>query len=273
MKINWIGCKKKMLPQIIDHMPSKFNTYYEPFLGSGALYFHLKPERAILNDNDSHLITMWQQSFQNPQDFVNKVKTTEEFIYHHQNQQDQKLAYKTLLNEYNKNKLPKLTRSAIFFVINKYAFRGITRYNKQNHLMVGFGYKPKQKMPIIDLKELIKYANNFNKNNHILQCTDFHKVIINSQKGDFLFIDPPYYYDGIKDKDFYFAPFTFNDHQQLANTLHQATNRGVKWLYTNYATDAICNLFQNSNIIKIKTTTTPNLTNKKIKQEMIIKNY
>ncbi|WP_284928237.1 DNA adenine methylase [Candidatus Phytoplasma sp. AldY-WA1] len=128
MKINCIDCKKRMISQIIEHMPSKFNTYYEPFLGSGALYFHLKPKKAILNDNDSQLITMWQQSFQNPQDFVNKVKITEDYIYQQQEQQDQKLAYKILLNEYN-----------------KYSFCGITRYNKKNHLSTSFGYKPKQK--------------------------------------------------------------------------------------------------------------------------------
>uniref|UniRef100_UPI000371371D DNA adenine methylase n=1 Tax=Italian clover phyllody phytoplasma TaxID=1196420 RepID=UPI000371371D len=58
MKINWIGCKKKLLPQIIANLPSKFKTYYEPFLGSGVLYFYLKPSKAILNDNDNQLITM-----------------------------------------------------------------------------------------------------------------------------------------------------------------------------------------------------------------------
>ncbi len=102
---------------------------------------------------------------------------------------------------------------------------------------------------------------------------DFRQVIANSQQGDFLFIDPPYYYEGIKDKDFYQKPFTLKDHKMLAKTLHQATNRGVKWLYTNYETTPILNLFSNCHIIKTKTTTSHNLTNRHIKQEIIIKNY
>ncbi|MFT2804543.1 DNA adenine methylase, partial [Candidatus Phytoplasma asteris] len=61
-------------PQIIAHLPKQFKTYYEPFLGSGVLYFYLKTSKAILNDNDHQLITMWKQSLQNHHHFVNKVK-------------------------------------------------------------------------------------------------------------------------------------------------------------------------------------------------------
>ncbi|GLH60946.1 DNA adenine methylase [Paulownia witches'-broom phytoplasma] len=167
----------------------------------------------------------------------------------------------------------KLTRSAIFYVLNKYAFRGITRYDKQSNLKTNFGYKPKQKTPIINLNELFTFQRHFQKKKHALYCTDFRKVIANSQQGVFLFIDPPYYYEGIKDKDFYQKPFSFTDHQQLALELHQATKKGVKWLYTNYETTPIINLFSNCNIIKTKTTTSHHLTNKNINQEIIIKNY
>lgn len=77
----------------------------------------------------------------------------------------------------------------------------------------------------------------------------------------------------MKEKDFYQAPFTWEDHKLLAKTLHQATKRGVKWLYTNYETTPILHLFSKCNIIKTKTTTNYNLTNRHIKQELIIKNY
>ncbi|WP_264081112.1 DNA adenine methylase [Paulownia witches'-broom phytoplasma] len=149
----------------------------------------------------------------------------------------------------------------------------MTRYDKQSNLKTNLGYKPKQKTLIINLKELIAFQHQFQKKKHVLYCMDFRKVIANSQQGDFLFIDPPYYYEGIKVKDFYQKPFSFTDHQQLALELHQATKRGVKWLYTNYETTPIINLFSKYNIIKIKTTTSHHLTNKNINQEIIIKNY
>ncbi|BAD04483.1 hypothetical protein PAM_398 [Onion yellows phytoplasma OY-M] len=103
MKINWIGCKKKLLPQIISHLPKQFKTYYEPFLGSGVLYFYLKSSKAILNNNDRQLITMWKQSLQNHHHFVNKFKAIENYIYQYHNQQNQKQAFKNLLNQYNQN--------------------------------------------------------------------------------------------------------------------------------------------------------------------------
>ncbi|WP_349401982.1 DNA adenine methylase [Candidatus Phytoplasma solani] len=46
MKINWIGCKKKMIPQLLTKIPSNYNTYYEPFLGSGILFQTLNPKKS-----------------------------------------------------------------------------------------------------------------------------------------------------------------------------------------------------------------------------------
>ncbi|WP_225904306.1 hypothetical protein [Paulownia witches'-broom phytoplasma] len=78
---------------------------------------------------------------------------------------------------------------------------------------------------------------------------------------------------GLKINSFTKNHFLLLNHQQLTLKLHQATKRGVKWLYTNYETTPIINLFSNCNIIKIKTTTSYHFTNKNINQEIIIKNY
>ncbi|MFW8664696.1 DNA adenine methylase, partial [Candidatus Phytoplasma citri] len=166
------------------------------------------PAKAILNDYDPELITLWRQSFQNPDHFVHKVQKIENYLYQHRDQTQQKQAFKHLLNQYNQNsrKSKKLTRSAIFYVLNKYAFRGITRYDRHNNLKATFGYKPKQKTPIINLNQLIAYQHHFQKNKHGLYCRDFRKIIASSQQGDFLFINPPYYYEGMKEKDFYQKP-------------------------------------------------------------------
>ncbi|WAN63092.1 site-specific DNA methylase [Candidatus Phytoplasma rubi] len=197
---------------------------------------------------------MWKQSFQNPHHFVNKFKAMENYIYQYHNQKNQKQAFKTLLHQYNQNskKRKKLTRSAIFYVLNKYAFRGITCYDKQNNLKTNFGYKPKQKTPIINLKELIACQHHFQKKKHVLYCVNFRQIIANSQQDNFLLM---------------------RSYQQLALELHQSIKRGVKWLYTNYETTPILNLFSKCNIIKTKTTTNHHLTNKNINQEIIIKNY
>lgn len=272
MKINWIGCKKKLLPQIIAHLPSQFKTYYEPFLGSGVVYLSLKPKKAILNDCDNNLMNLWHIIFFYPKQLVSMVVQYENKLYATDNQQKQKALFKAFLEKFNH--CPTLTmveKSTLFFLLIKYCFRGIIRYTRKG-LYCSFGYKKRSQKPLITLEELKKHTQIF-QNTTLLCQSDYQNIINQANKDDFLFIDPPYYYEKGKDKEFYQTPFTFEDHKLLAKTLHQATKRGVKWLYTNYDTKQIFNLFSKYNIIKTKTTTTHNLTNRHIKQELIIKNY
>lgn len=58
--VKWAGGKRQLLPIIKSKLPKEFNTYYEPFLGGGALLFDLSPERAIINDFNSQLINVYE---------------------------------------------------------------------------------------------------------------------------------------------------------------------------------------------------------------------
>ena len=58
--IKWSGGKKDELKEIIKYIPEKYNTYIEPFIGGGALYFHLNPEKAVINDIHSELIAFYK---------------------------------------------------------------------------------------------------------------------------------------------------------------------------------------------------------------------
>ncbi|ABC65324.1 conserved hypothetical protein [Aster yellows witches'-broom phytoplasma AYWB] len=101
--INWVGCKKKLLPHLLLLIPKKFKNYYEPFLGTGALYLSLMPKKAVLNDNDTQLITIWKSVLYNLPDFYNKTLAFENFIYQYpkSQQKQQKTAFKNLLKQYN----------------------------------------------------------------------------------------------------------------------------------------------------------------------------
>lgn len=101
MKINWIGCKKKMLPQIIAHLPSQFKTYYEPFLGSGVIYWEIKPQKAILNDCDTNLMNLWHTIFNDSYKFINQVIQYENKLYATDNQPKQKALFKVFLEKFN----------------------------------------------------------------------------------------------------------------------------------------------------------------------------
>lgn len=270
MKINWIGCKKKMLPQLLNNIPTNYNNYYEPFLGSGVLLQTLQPKKSILNDNDINLIELWKNMLEKPKPFYDYICKFENDIYTTNDQIMQKATFKLLLGIFNKINFC-VAKSAIFYVLLKYAFRGIFRYRNDGTIHLGFGFKSRFKNPIINLTEIQRIKSNFT--NSKLLNTDFETVIKQSQSNDFIFVDPPYFREGIKDKSFYQKAFTFDDHIRLYKTLKSAHQSNVKWLYTNYNSPQIIDLFKDFNIKKNKTTTDSNLTSKSAPQEVIISNY
>ncbi|WP_281411827.1 DNA adenine methylase [Candidatus Phytoplasma meliae] len=95
--INWVGSKKKLLPQLLPLIPKKFKTYYEPFLGSGALYLSLKPKKAVLNDNDVNLMRIWKNILYNPQSFNKKTLSIENLIYQTSSQIEQKNCFSNVV--------------------------------------------------------------------------------------------------------------------------------------------------------------------------------
>ncbi|WP_201736612.1 DNA adenine methylase [Candidatus Phytoplasma ziziphi] len=277
--INWVGCKKKLLPHLLPLIPKKFKTYYEPFLGSGALYLSLMPKKAILNDNDTQLIQIWKSILYNPQDFYNKALAFENFIYQYpkSQQKQQKTAFENLLKQYNhlltKNK-NRSTKASLFFILSKYCFRGILRYKDNTSLYTTFGYKSKYKTSLLNLNDLFFLQKHFQKNKHLLLCTDYQKIIANAKKDDFVFIDPPYYNGkNITISSFYKGVFGFTEQVKLFNCLEKADKSGAKWLYTNYDTPEIRALFKNYYFQSIKSSTSHNLTNKNNNHEIIITNY
>ena len=59
--VKWAGGKRQLLPQIKERMPEKYNTYYEPFVGGGAVTFELLPENAVINDINKALVNAYRQ--------------------------------------------------------------------------------------------------------------------------------------------------------------------------------------------------------------------
>ena len=58
--VKWSGGKKDELKQILPYLPENFTIYLEPFIGGGALYFHLNPEKAVINDVHKELVDLYQ---------------------------------------------------------------------------------------------------------------------------------------------------------------------------------------------------------------------
>lgn len=174
--IKWSGGKKDELRYIIPHIPKIYSLYLEPFIGGGAVYFHLNPERAIINDVHKELI-----------DFYQSIKDgysrdIYEFMRQHANDED--TYYK--VRGYNSNSM--LDNAKRFYYLRKTCFRGMLRYNSKGEFNIPFGrYKNYnyEELKNKSYEDLLKRTEIFNGSfEYIFEKYNSHQ--------NFMFLDPPY---------------------------------------------------------------------------------
>ena len=58
--VKWAGGKRQIINKLKELVPDEFDTYYEPFIGGGALFFELSPKKAVINDSNEELMNVYQ---------------------------------------------------------------------------------------------------------------------------------------------------------------------------------------------------------------------
>ena len=82
--VKWVGGKRQLLKEIKNNMPANYNSYFEPFIGGGALFFELKNEGCYINDYNDELINLYQVIKDNPVGLIEDLKhhtNTEDYYY------------------------------------------------------------------------------------------------------------------------------------------------------------------------------------------------
>ena len=198
--IKYRGGKSKEISHFINHMPSEYNRYIEPFFGGGALYFYLEPQKAIINDVNTRLYCFYKQI---KEEFPTVIKQLEELqkIYDkNQNEYEElkkknpkdrvenknEVLYYKLRNMFNHKIECEYLDAVVDFFINKTAYSGMIRYNANGEYNVPFGrYKNFNTKLITDKHyELLKRTDIFNY--------DYSKIFEMADNSDFIFLDPPY---------------------------------------------------------------------------------
>lgn len=198
--IKYRGGKSKEIPHIMEHIPQYNGRYIEPFFGGGALYFHLEPKKAIINDINSKLI-----AFYNGVKLNYPILRTEldeiERIYEENRRQFDNLKAKTpnervedkneefyyqLRDMFNDTAKKKYTDALLYFFINKTAYSGMIRYNAKGEFNVPFGRYQHLNTSLVTQQHSKLLANTeiFNE--------DYKAVFDMVEKDDFMFLDPPY---------------------------------------------------------------------------------
>ena len=180
--VKWAGGKRQIIDKLKEYAPIEFNTYYEPFVGGGALLFELSPKTAVINDYNKELINVYEcvkdeNKFQKMCSELNSYETkhSEEFYYDIRNKDRDK-------NKFNKTADYK--RAARTIYLNKACFNGLYRVNSKNEFNVPFGKK--LKVNTYDGQNLGIIHSYFNFNDIKMLSVDFEeklKFLVRSYKG------------------------------------------------------------------------------------------
>ena len=258
--IKWAGGKRGLLSIYKYFFPKSFNTYHEPFLGSGAVFFFLKPKKAVLIDKNEDLINFYTVVRDKPFELMESMK---------KHKVDKEYYYKI------RSKKPKdpVERASWFLYLNKTAYNGLWRVNSKGEFNVPFGrYK---KVTFFNKDNLLKASELLRK--ATILCGDFSLVLEYAKVGDFVYFDPPYFpiSETAKFTHYTSENFTKDDHIRLSKVFKELDRKGVLLMLSNSDTEFIRNLYSGYNIREVIANRYINCKGDKRKgiKELVITNY
>ena len=268
--VKWAGGKRQLIPQIRERMPEKYNDYYEPFVGGGAVIFDLLPANALINDINKALINTYRTICNEPDAFLKEVNRLDNDMW-----EDGKKYYYFIRECYN----DKLMRSeydvelaALFVFINKHCFNGLYRVNGKG--LFNVPYNNSRRVSIDE--DVIMATSEYLKGVTIIDG-DFEQACKNAKKGDFVFIDSPYApLNPTSFESYTKEGFDIESHKRLAKLYDELTARGCYCMLTNHNTELINELYGNKDykidVVSVKRMINSDASNR-VGEEVIICNY
>lgn len=268
--VKWAGGKRQLLSQIKERMPEKYNNYFEPFVGGGAVAFELLPEKALINDINKALINAYKQICDAPDAFLKTVNNLDTEMW-----EDGKKYYNSLREHYN-DKLMKaeydVELAALFVFINKHCFNGLYRVNGKGLFNVPYNNSRRVSVDEGAIRDISKYLQGIT-----IIDGDFEEACKGAKKGDFIFIDSPYApLNPTSFESYTKEGFDIESHRRLARLYDELTERGCYCMLTNHNTELINDLYGNKgytiDVVSVKRMINSDASNR-VGEEVIICNY
>jgi len=269
--VKWAGGKRQIIDKLKHYAPDEFDTYYEPFIGGGALLFELSPKKAVINDYNEELMNVFR-CIKDEKDYTKmcnelnryEVNHSEEFYYEIRCKDKEKAKY---------NKMPNYKKAARTIYLNKACFNGLYRVNKNNEFNVPFGKKTK--INTYDGQNLGIIHSYLNFNDITIQNIDFEESVKTAKKGDFIYFDPPYDSETQTFNDYTENGFGKEEQVRLARVYKELADKGCYVMLSNHNTSLIKELYKDYNIHIIEAKRNINSNGKKRGkvEEVIITNY
>lgn len=181
--LKWAGGKLQLIEQFENLFPPDFCNYYEPFIGSGAVFFYLKskskPNKVILSDTNEELINCFAVVRDKPSELI-------EVLLNHRKRHSKQYYYE--VRDLESERLDSVSRAARMIYLNKTCFNGLYRVNSKGEFNVPFG---DYKNPSIFNRNTLYRASQMLQD-AALRVMTFDKVLDFAGKDDFVYFDPPY---------------------------------------------------------------------------------
>jgi DNA adenine methylase len=229
--IKWAGGKRSLLEQMRPHLPAKFGRYFEPFVGGAALFFHLRPPRATLTDNNPRLVATYR-GLRDATDEV--VKLLKSYRY-------ERKFYLTM-RERDVDEASDAEIAAWFIYLNKTGYNGLYRVNSKNRFNVPFG---RYVNPTICHEANLRACADTLRRAKI-EVADFEVTAAKAKKGDLVYFDPPYVPLSRTSSftSYTSAGFGMDQQRRVRDTALALAKRGVHVVLSNSSADAVYQLYR-----------------------------
>lgn len=242
--LKWVGGKQQLLPQFEPFFPITYSRYFEPFLGGGAVFFHLAKtnrlsKQAYLSDTNEELINVYKV-------VRDELDALIELLTLHQNSHNREYYYQVRLLDRLNLDLSNVERAARTIYLNRTCYNGLYRVNRKKQFNVPIG---SYKNPRILFKNVLESAHTILRDKAI-EVRDFRELDAIAEPGDFFYFDPPY--DPIS-KTSSFTGYTSNnfrdeDQMDLAKVFRGLDEKGCFCMLSNSYTPFILSLYQDFRI-------------------------
>jgi DNA adenine methylase len=228
--LKWVGGKGQLLSQLWPHLPERFERYHEPFLGGGALFFALRPQRAFLSDVNRELIDCYTAVRDRIDDVIEALR---------EHRYEQEHYYE--VRAQNPFSLSPGERAARTIFLNRTGFNGLYRVNRSGQFNVPFG---RYTNPLICDEFNLRACSRVLQGAE-LQVRDFTLAADQMLPGDLAYFDPPYVpVSSTANFTGYSADgFNSNDQARLARLFGRLIERGVHGLLSNADMPALRQLY------------------------------
>ena len=239
--VKWAGGKTQLLGELERYFPkpTQYQRYFEPFLGGGAVFFHLKPSKAILSDANFELINAYHM-------VAGKVKTLVAELEKYQQKELTEEMYYEVRDDIDPDELKDVERAARFIFLNKTCYNGLYRVNKEGKFNVPFGKY--ERMPRLYEEANLKAASALLKPSHIEAgyCLPVLREF-RAGRGDFVYLDPPYASETSNGFTSYTKEvFSWAEQQKLAKEFASLAKKGCFVMVSNANEESIRNLYVGS---------------------------